>query len=110
MQQFEYLQPKWDSFNILFMVIANVCGNGSNYKPKIVSHRIFFIVSMFGGMLINIIFTSFAVIFMSSQIFGNQIDSIQEIVENRFDLAGDGFALQQLNRQNQVILYQRRHF
>lgn len=105
MQQYEFLQPKWDGLSILLMAIANVCGSGSNYKPKIASHRIFFIIGVLGGILLNIILTSFTVIFMSNQIFGNQIESIQEIVENRFDLVGDGFALQQLNRNKQVILY-----
>lgn len=57
---------------------------------------------MFGGMLINIIFISFALLFITKQIFEKQIDTIQEIVDNRFEVMGDGFALQHLNRQNQV--------
>lgn len=102
MQQFED-QQKWDGFKILLMAIANVCGSGSNYTPKILSHRIFFIISMFCGVLINIIVASFAMLFVTRLIFEKPIDSVQEIVKKQFELVGDEFGFQQLSKQKQVI-------
>lgn len=111
MQQFEE-QQKWDSFSILNMAIANMCGSGSNYNPKNNSHRTFFIFLVFAGMLLNIIVISFALFFITNQIFEEQTDTVQKIIENQFKLVGDEFALHHLVRQNQVnnLVFESKNF
>lgn len=39
---------------------------------------------------------------MTTPLFESQIQSRQEIIDNRFEMVGDGFALQQLIKQNEV--------
>lgn len=102
MQQFEDLQPKWDWFRITFAGIAPCLGFVSEYKPKIISHRIFFICCVFGAMLSYIVTNSIVLLLITHPFYENQIKSIQEIIDGDFKLVGDGFALQHLMQQKQV--------
>lgn len=40
--------------------------------------------------------------FLGNPVSNKQIATIQELVENSFELIGDDFALQHLNKQNKV--------
>lgn len=102
LQQFEDLEPKWDWFRITIAAIGPCLGVVSEYRPQILPNRIFFICCIFGAFLIYIITSSFWLYFTANPIFEKQISSVHEIVNGNFQLAGDGFALQHLMKQNEV--------
>lgn len=103
MQQFEDLQPKWDIIKFGLISIANVCGCSYNpYRPENLPYRMFCIIGLFGAMIINIFFNSFSMLVMTTPIFESQIESFQEIINNRFELTGDRFALECLQQRNKV--------
>lgn len=104
-QQFEDLQPKWDYCKIFLAAFCAVLGFPNEYKPHLISHRIFFIFCLFGNLIFGILIVVFFMKALSSTMFyENQIESVQEIINMSFDLKGDDFALQQLMKQNEVMI------
>lgn len=102
MQRFEDLQPKWDWFRITLAGFAPNVGFPSPYEPKILPHRIAYLACVFGAMITYILINSMFVLFMNTPIYEKQIESIHEINKGGYELAGDGFALQHLEKQSQV--------
>lgn len=102
MQQFEDMPIKWDWFRLTFAAFAPCFGFISEYNPKIVPNRIFFIFAIFGATLSYIVSTSLYLKVITYPIFENQIQTIDEIIGKEFELIGDGFALQHLKMQYQV--------
>lgn len=103
MQQFEDLQPKWDWHRITLIMFANVSGFSYNsYNPQTIPYRIYHIITLFCAIIITNFISSFMLLLLTTPIYENQIESIQEIVDNQFEVISDTFALQHLKLQNQV--------
>lgn len=102
MQQFEDVRPKWDYIRISITIIRCYCGFGIEYKPKLHSTRIFIVSCLLSSFLFDIKFILLWTKYMTTPLFERQIQSRQEIIDNRFETVGDGFALQQLIKQNEV--------
>lgn len=80
-------------------------GFGTRIYPYTIPLRIFYTSCLFGGMLVYIVLTSFLLLLITIPIYEDQIGTIHEIIQKRFDLAGDAFALQHLRMQNVVNSY-----
>lgn len=104
-QQFEDTRSssKWDCHRLTLSGISCLFGFASEYKPKFTPTRIFFGLSLFGCMIYTISTMSIMFKFITKPIYKHQIQSVQEIIDQRFHLIGDEFALQHLIRQNEVI-------
>lgn len=102
MQQYEDFARKWDWFRLTFSGMAPCFGFVSEYTPRIAPNRIFFIFCIFGAMLSYIVTNSILLHYVTHPIYENQIQSIEEIIDNDFEIVGDSFALQHLKMQNQV--------
>lgn len=102
LQQFE--RQKWDWYRMTLASLTAVCGFPTDYRPQLITNRIFFTACLMGNMVYN---TSVVVFFMramsTTMFYENQIETIQEIVNSSFDLKGDEFALQHLMKQKTVI-------
>lgn len=101
-QQYEDLYPKWNWFRLSLAGMAPCWGAPSEYNPKIIPNRIFFIFCIFGALLTYIVATSFYLLLLTNPRFEDQIKLRHEIIDERFELVGEGFALQHLMKQNQV--------
>lgn len=99
LQRFE--NPKMDWFLLTIHGICCCCGFTCTYKPENISNRIFYTFCNLGAMLFCNICFAFTMNFLTTSIYENQIEW-QNIMDGSFDLAGDGFALQHLMKQNQV--------
>lgn len=102
MQQFEDVRPKWDYIRISITIVRCYCGLGIEYKPKLHSTRIFIASCLLSSFLFDITYILLWTKYMTTPLFESQIQSRQEIIDNRFEMVGDGFALQQLIKQNEV--------
>lgn len=104
MQQFENFTPKWDWFRLTFSAISPCLGFGTDYFANTIPNRIFMFFSLWGAMLSFIVTNSFFLLFITIPIYEHQIKTKQEIIQQRFELVGDGFALQHLRMHNQVSI------
>lgn len=102
LQQFEDFQPKYDWLRLTFMAVCCMSGFVCDYKPKIISNRIFFMFCVFGAMIYVITMMSLILKCLCNPIFEDQIETIEEIIDNSYDLVGDGSALQHLMRRREV--------
>lgn len=105
LQQFEIIQPKWDSYRLTLCSLCCCFGFVCEYKPKIISNRIFFIFCVFGCMISTISMMSIIFKFVTTPLYENQIQSVQEIIARSFHVIGDEFALQHLTNRNEVYLF-----
>lgn len=103
-QQFEEKPPKLNLFIIMLEAATSAFGLSCNYKAKLISNRIFFACCMFGNLVFVNNVLSFIIRNMTSTIYEHQIETIQEIIENSFELTGDDFTFKHLIQQNEVIL------
>lgn len=102
LQKYENDLPKWDWMRLTLAGIACICGLPIEHSPKKLSSRLFLTFILFGCMIFGITFASFLHQSVLTNTFKHQVNSIREVVDNRFKLAGDEFAFQQLIKQNQV--------
>lgn len=105
LQTFEDLQPKWDFFEEAISVIGHFVGFVYPYNPKRISNRIFYIFGLFACIVFSSSFISIMMKIMHKKIYRNPINSIETIVDSSnppFQLTGDHFTLQQLQKQNEV--------
>lgn len=101
LEQFDTTR-KSDWHTILLSLTCCLVGVSRNYKAHNISHRILYIFCLFGGMGFNIILCSFILKITANPIFNTQIKSVHEIVDGKFDLVGDRFALQHMMKKNEV--------
>lgn len=94
--------PKWDWFRIMFDGLRVLCGMSSTYRPKIVLTRAFFIICILVGMISYNTSNSFILLFMMSPIYEKQVNTVNQIIEQKFDLTGDSLTLQMLSNRSQV--------
>lgn len=103
LQQFDHgVQPKWDWLRIWFDGFRVICGMNSTYNPTNVLTRSFFIFCIFVGIIASTTDNTFILLFMLSPIFEKQVNTVNEIIEQKFDLVGDNLTLQMLSQRYQV--------
>lgn len=103
LQIFENITPKWDWFRLTFAGVSPCLGFASEYFANTIPNRIFFLFSLFGATLSFIVFNAFFLLFVTFPIYEHQINTRQEIIDNRFELIGDAFAFQHLKLQNDQV-------
>lgn len=98
------VEPKKRSFNDLLMVIY-ICSIGFRYRLQIQSNaaRVCFGILLFAAVIFAKSLSSFLMANTANTIYRPQINTIDEIVQQNFSLAGDQFALDKLMQQNEVI-------
>lgn len=92
MQQYEDTHPKWDWTRTSFSIIRLLSGLVMDYSPKLHSARLFFTSCLFGCMIFDTVFIALWTKCMTTPFFEHQVKSRQEIIDNRFGMAGDYFA------------------
>lgn len=103
MQQFEPRQ-KWDYFKIVISGVCLFMGSPSGYRPENNAHRLAYTFVLFGGIIyMGTISTLVLNLFTLSKYYP-QIQTVEEILSDNFNLVGKKFALQKLMQQNEVIL------
>lgn len=102
LQQLEDVQRKWDWFRLTSSGICSTFGFPSEFWPRSTPSRVFYMFAVFGQMIFTIYFGGVMLTFIMEPIYEKQINSIQEIVDQSFDLTGDEFAWQHLMRQTEV--------
>lgn len=104
LQQFDHqVHPKWDWFRIWFDGLRVLCGMSSTYKPETVLSSAFFMICVFVGMISYNTCNSFILLFMMIQIFEKQVNTVNQIIEQKFDMTGDNLTLQLISKRSQVI-------
>lgn len=101
-QQFDDIHPKWDWHRITILLFANTAGFPYTYRPKNLASRLYYGCGLLGGMLFLIVFGVHYHLFMTNLMHEKQVDSIDEIIAEDYDLAGDSMALKYLHEQNEV--------
>lgn len=101
MQQFER-RLKLDYFDTILNGLCVFVGFACPYKPENNAHRLAFVFVIFGGIIFVSTSTTLVVKLFTSPIYHPQIETIKEILNNNFNLAGSQFALYQLEKQNEV--------
>ena len=61
------------------------------------------VFAFFGSLVFNTCVLSTIINFLKKPLYKHQIDSIQEIINEPYALAGDEFALEHLREQNEVF-------
>lgn len=102
LQQFETLQPKWNAFRIAVGVLSRFIGMPYNYNATNISSRVLFAIGMFGCIIFVSSFISIMMTSMNKQLYTNQVETIEEILDLGFDLAGDSLSLKELLKLNEV--------
>lgn len=101
-QQYENSQPRWDWNTMSLKAFSCFCGVPIRYSPKNVSSRVLFTFFLFGSLIFGVVFNGYMAKSLTTPSFFDQITSIKEIVDNRFELTGDEIALHHLIKRNQV--------
>lgn len=101
-EQFERRHKKWDWNRIFIEALALTVGFPCNYNPKRTHARIFLIFGLFAGLLFVTVITSAIMTLVTTPILKHQIDSVGEIINGGFYLAGDQFAFERLSQANEV--------
>lgn len=83
-------------------VICLLCGLVMDYSPKIFATRTLLMSFLLGCMLFDTVFIALWTKSMTTPFYNVQIKLKREIIDNHFQLAGDGFALQHILKHNQV--------
>lgn len=101
MEQFERY-PKWDWNKFVCNCIRGTLGFPNTYNPTFHTTRFGYIIILLTGISVTTVINTMFMIFITNPILEPQVQSIQEIVRQKFSLMGDQFALHQILQQNQV--------
>lgn len=100
---FEYsVFPKWDFHEITLIGFAYTFGLSYPIYPKHSFFRMIVGSYLIMAFLLNIIILTKYQETMTVPIYNLQINTVNEIIENDFKLAGDPFALEFLSERNEV--------
>lgn len=105
LEQFEHIKPKWHSFRIAIGILSRFIGMPYTFKPTNSSSRILFAFGILGCIIFSSCFMSILITSMNKQFYAHQVQTINEIVDLEYDLAGDYFSLQQLEKRNEVSFW-----
>lgn len=67
-----------------------------------VASRIYYGIALFGVLIFLIVFDVHYQSFMTNLMYEKQVDSVAEIIEKNYTLAGDSLVLNHLNKRNEV--------
>lgn len=101
MQQFER-RRKWDFFGLFYNTVPLFLGFPSAIRPQNNAHRVVFASILLSTIIYVTIENTYVIKLFTSPIFHRQVKTIDEILEQKFNLAGSEFALQKLMQQNEV--------
>lgn len=104
LQQFEDVQPKWQSFRIALGVLCRFIGMSYPYNSTNNSSRILFIIGMLGCLIFSTSFMSILMTSMNEQRYEDQVKTIQEICDKEYELTGSHYSLRQVEKANRVVL------
>lgn len=102
LQQFENVGPKWNSFRIAIGVLSRFIGMSYAYKSTNNASRVLFAIGMFGCLIFVSSFISIMMTSLNRQMYADHVETIREILDSKFDLAGDIFSLQELLKKNEA--------
>lgn len=100
--QFEHKQWDWIRLTMEFICIA--CGFPSTYKVESCAIRMALISCLIGAMVFSTTISAVGITQITTPILNPQIDSIQEIIDGEFHLAGDRFAFLKMSQENEVTI------
>lgn len=100
LQQFETF--KWTAIRIFFIGIAHMSANVFPYHPKNNTHRVLYLIFALACVIGSIVFNTFILKAVTDPYVKREIRSIDDILTNDIKLAGDRYALSQVNLQQMV--------
>lgn len=95
-------RPMYDWHRVTMEAIRLMCGWTIGYRPKILPTKILYVSCLFGSLIFTVEFLALFLNLLNTTMFKHQIQSIQEILDQSFQVVGDDFALQHLKKQNTV--------
>lgn len=99
-QMFEH--PQWDWNKIVINGLACFCGIPCMYKPKNNANRVLFISVLFGCLIFITTFTAVLMNYARKVFYAHQIQTVSEMINGDFTLAGDHFTFAELLQQNRT--------
>lgn len=101
LQMFERHQ-NWDFMGIFLNGYCLFLGGPCPYNPTNNAHRLVFALFLFSSSVFVIVLTTMLTRLFTSRIYYAQIDAIDAIFENDFDLVGSRYAFEKMLQQNEV--------
>lgn len=101
-QQFERTATKWDWNYIVINAFRSYLGFPCTLFPKSNILRIGYISCLFAGIIFTTVTTSMFVLFVTVPKLGSQIQSVEEIIREKFTLMGEQIVLHHILLQNEV--------
>lgn len=101
LEQFEH-RSKWDWHRITFDGLRVHIGYSCPYNPQNNATRILFTFILLACIIFTITISSTLLQFIASPILRPQVDTIQQIIDEQFTLAGGHFELHKITQQNEV--------
>lgn len=98
--QFEHPVRTWNE--MLFITLCAALGMPVAFNPRSNPFRMLFVFGIFGGYMFATILSATIMRQITNPILRPQIESIDEIINGNFELAGDGYTLIQMGNQNEV--------
>lgn len=104
LQMFER-RPRWDILKFSVNGFACYMGFPCTYNPIRSGTRLSTIFIFFGSFLFATLLSTMTVKILTTPLYNSQIKSIDQIIENKFQLVGNMFAYQKITKQNQVNFF-----
>lgn len=101
LQMFER-HPKWDLLRISVNGFACYAGWSCTYRPTNNAHRLGAAGVYFGAFLFNNILLTFVLQCATATLFDPQVESIEQMIKNDYNLIGNEFAYRKIFELNQV--------
>lgn len=94
-----------DIYTMMLKVLKTVLNMDPKYNAKFTSTRMMYTIFMIAALLHYVTVISFYCVVIKISFDGHQIDSTTELIENRFQLAGDLEVYNAIQDSNQVYKY-----
>lgn len=93
-----------DYFEMSLIGISVVSNSATYFQPKRPCNRFLYMLTCYIGLLLVNIFGAYYVVALTYPIFEDQLDSVNSLIENKFQLMGDAYVLEKISLQDVVIL------
>lgn len=95
--------PRWDWFKITINAFECCMSLPCTYNPTNNAHRIGTISAYFGSWLFAALLNTIIIKLFTTPIFNPQLKTVDQLIEDKFSLAGNAFTYQIITEQNQVF-------
>lgn len=101
--QFEQRPLDWHS--ITLDGIRIVCGCSSEHRPQFLPTRILYSACLWGSVILTVTLLAVSLEILTNTIYEDQVKSIQEIIDQSFQLTGEEFALKRSMMEGNEVYF-----